>query len=203
MAQDQGDLDAGRRLARPEDHRHRLAGGRLVDVDRQEAAAVIVSMEQRELLAAVDPVLGVVDVEHDAAGHGVEAVAEQLDHGGHHALERGRPGQVLEPAHGRLRAQLRAALGQPADRHLEGRIGAQGIAVVGILVAGCDQQATEADHLGEPVPDPLGRPRVLEAAGQALSDAEMAFDLGQQQHATVRGQPSGIEGELHGLAGNG
>jgi FkbM family methyltransferase len=37
MTPDQGDLGAGRRLARPEDHRDRLAGGRLVDVDRQEA----------------------------------------------------------------------------------------------------------------------------------------------------------------------
>ncbi len=138
-------------------------------------------VEQRQLLAAVDPVLGIVDVEHDAPRHLGEAVAEQLDHRRHHPLERDRPGQVLEPAHGRLGAQLGAALGQPADRHLEGRIGAQGVAVVGILVAGRDQQGAEADHLGEPVLDPLGRPRVLEAARQALGDAEATLDLGQDQ----------------------
>jgi hypothetical protein len=76
-------------------------------------------------------------------------------------------------------------LGQPADRHLEGRVGTQGIAVVGILVAGRDQQGAEADHLGEPVLDPLGRPRILEAAGQALGNAEAPLDLRQEQNPAV------------------
>ena len=123
MAQHQGHLGPVRRLAGAQDDRHRLAGGRLVDVDRLEAAAVVVGVEQRQLLAAVDPVLGVVDVEQDAPRHLLEAVAEHLDHRRHHALERGRTGQVLQPADGRLRAQIGAALGQPPDRHLEGGIG--------------------------------------------------------------------------------
>jgi hypothetical protein len=38
-------------------------------MDRLKAAAVVIGVEQRELLAAVNPVLGVVDVEHDALGH--------------------------------------------------------------------------------------------------------------------------------------
>ena len=96
---------------------------RLVDVDRLKAAAVVIGVEQRQLLAAVNPVLGVVDVEQDAPRHLLEAVAEHLDHRRHHALERGRAGQVFQPADGRLRAQIGAALGQPPDRHLEGRIG--------------------------------------------------------------------------------
>lgn len=41
--------------------RHRIAGGDLVNVDRQEAAAVMVGMEQRELLPAMDEILGAVD----------------------------------------------------------------------------------------------------------------------------------------------
>ena len=48
-------------------------------MDRQEAAAVVVGMEQGQLLAAVNAILGVVDVEHDAARHPLEAVAKQLD----------------------------------------------------------------------------------------------------------------------------
>ena len=203
VAQDQRDLGAAGRLAGAQDHRDRLAGGGLVDVDRQEAAAVVVGVEQGQLLAAVDPILGVVDVEHDPPRHLVEAVAEQLDHRRHHALERDRSGQVLEPAHGRLGAQIGAALGQPADRHLERRIGAQRVAVVGILVAGRDQQRPEADHLGEPVLDPLRRPRVLDAARQTLGDPEPTLDLGQHQHAAVRGQPAAVERDLHRLAGDG
>ena len=108
VAQHERHLGPVRGLAGAQDHRHRLAGDRLVDVDRQEAAPVVVGVEERELLAAVDPVLGVVDVEHDPARHLGEAVAEQLDHGRHHPLERRDRGQVLEPAHGRLRAQVRA-----------------------------------------------------------------------------------------------
>src|SRR5271163_3290851 len=71
-----------------------LAGRRLVDVDRQKAATVVVSVPQRQLLAAVHPVLGVVDVEQDAPRDLLEAVAEQFDHRRHHAFERGRAGQV-------------------------------------------------------------------------------------------------------------
>jgi hypothetical protein len=109
---------------------------------------------------------------------------------------------VLEPAHGRLRAQVRRALGQPADGHLEGRVGAQGIAVVGILVAGRDQQGAEADHLGEPVLDPLGRPWILKTARQARGDPKATLDLGQHQHASIGGQPAGVEAEVHRLAGD-
>jgi hypothetical protein len=80
-------------------------------------------MEQRQLLLAVDPILGIVDVEHDPPRDLVEAVAEEVDHGGHHPLERGRPRQVLEPAHRRLRAQVISGLRQSTDGHLEGWIG--------------------------------------------------------------------------------
>ena len=160
-------------------------------------------VEQRKLLSAVDPVLGVVDVEHEAPRHVFEAVAEQLDHRGHHPLQRDRSGQIFEPAHGGLRAQFGAALGQPASRHLKRRIGTQGVAVVGILVAGRDQKSPEADHLGEPMLDPLGRPRVLDAVRQPLGDPEAAFDLCHEQNTAVRSQAPGVERDLHRLAGDG
>ena len=87
-------------------------------MDRLKAAAVVIGVEQRQLLAAVDPVLGVVDVEHDATRHLLETVAEQLDHRRHHAFERNRTWQVFQSTDGRLGAQIGAALGQPADCHL-------------------------------------------------------------------------------------
>jgi len=104
VAQDEHHLGPVRGLAGTQDHRHRLATSGLVDVDRQKAALVVVGMEEGQLLATVNGIAGVVDVQHDPSRHLLEAVAEQLDHGGHHALERGRAGQVLQPAHGRLRA---------------------------------------------------------------------------------------------------
>lgn len=124
----------------------------------------------------------------------------KLDHGRHHPLERRWPGQVLQPAQRRLRAQIQAALRQPPDRQLEGRVGAQRVAVVGIGVTGGDHQCPQADHLGQPMAHPLWRPRVLDAACQPLGQAELAFDLGQHQHPGIRGQPAGVEGEVNRLA---
>jgi hypothetical protein len=103
MAQHARDLDAIGRLARTQEDRNRLAGRRLIYMDGQEAPAVVMRVEQRELLTAMHLVLGVVDIEHDALRHLGEAVAEQLDHGSHHPLQRGGAGQVLKPRHGRLR----------------------------------------------------------------------------------------------------
>ena len=126
----------------------------------------------------------------------------KLDHGGHHPLERRRAGQVLKPAHGRLRAEVRFALGRPTDRYLERRIGAERVAVVGVWVAGRDQQHPEADHLRHGVVNTVRRPRILDAAGQALGDAEPALDVRQRQHARVRGQATAVEREDDRLAGS-
>lgn len=73
-----------------------------MDMDGQEAGAVVMRVGQRELLAAEQGVLGVVDIERDARGDLREAVGEQVDHRRHHALERELVGQVLQPADGRL-----------------------------------------------------------------------------------------------------
>src|ERR1700680_248852 len=59
VTQHQGYLGPVRRLARTQDDRHRLAGGGFIDVDRLEAAAVIIGGEKGELLPAPKPVLGV------------------------------------------------------------------------------------------------------------------------------------------------
>ena len=157
-------------------------------------------VEQRQLLPAVHPVLGVVDVEHDPARHLLEAVAEQLDHGRHHPLERRRARQVLQPADGRLRAQIGPGLRQPADRQLERRVGAQEIAVVAVRVARGDQQRAKADHLRQGVAHPLRVAGILDAACQALGDAELALDLRQHQHPGVRGQPAAVERDEYRLA---
>ena len=58
-------LAARGRLAGPQDHRHRAAGGGVVDMDRQKAALVVMGVEQRQLLMAVHDIDGVVDVERD------------------------------------------------------------------------------------------------------------------------------------------
>jgi hypothetical protein len=81
--------------------------------------------------------------------------------------------------------------------------GAQRVAVVGIRVAGRDQERPKADHLCEPMLHPRGRARILDAAGQALGRAEAALDLRQEQSIAVRGQAPGVERDLDGPADDG
>jgi hypothetical protein len=54
--------------------RRTTATGRVVDVDRQEAVFVIMSVKQRELLMAVDDIAGIIDVERD----GCRSVGTQI-----------------------------------------------------------------------------------------------------------------------------
>ena len=145
------DLDARRRLARAQENRHRLAALDMIDVDGQETASVVVGVEQRQLLLAVHRVAGVVDVERDRRGRAREGAAEEIDQRRRHARHLAARGRVLQPAHGRLRAQRAAALRRPADGQLEQRIGAQGVAVVGILIPAGDREHAEAQHRRERV----------------------------------------------------
>ena len=193
MAQHHCHFGAVRRLAGPQKDRHRLAGHRLIDVDRHEAAAVMIGVEQAELLPAIGAILGIVDIEDDPAGRGRKAVAEQLDHRRHHALQRDRAWQILQPGHGRLRAEIAAGLGQSSDRHLEGRILAQQVAVVGVGIAGRDCERAEPDHLRQPMNNPVRRPWILNAARQPVGDSKPTFHFGQQQNAAIRRQSTAVK----------
>lgn len=128
-------LDAGRRLAGPQDDRHGEAAFRVVNMDRQKAAFVVMCVEQRHLLMAVHDIAGVVNIENDR---------RRLAVVGRYPLIHERVGQadrilqgrgVLQPRQRRLRAQVRTAVGQPSAGELECGIGAQVIEIVGVLVA--------------------------------------------------------------------
>ncbi len=157
-------------------------------------------VEQRQLLAAMNPILGVVNVEQDAPGYLVEAVAEQLDHRRHHAFERDRARQVLQPADARLRAQITATLRQPPHRHFEHGIGSERIAVVAVGIARRDQHRPVADHLGKPVQHPVGIAPVFDASGQAFGNPEPLLDRRQQQYPGIRGHLAAVETDMHWLA---
>ena len=156
-------------------------------------------IEERELLAAVNPVLGVVDIEQDAPGYLLEAVAEQLDHRRHHALERGRARQVLEPADRRLRAQIFTAFRQSSHGHLEGGVGFERVAVVAVGIARRNQQGAIADHLGQFVPHPVRVARIFDARRQAFGNLEPLFDRRHQQYPAIRGQPAAVKPDMHRL----
>ena len=82
----------------------------MVDVDGQEAARVVVGVEERELLVAVHGIAGVVDIEGDGGGRGGKGAAQEIDQRRRHERHLDAIGRVLQAAHGGLRAERAPAL---------------------------------------------------------------------------------------------
>ena len=104
-----------------------------------------------------------------------------------------RPGRILKPRQGRLRAQVPAGVGQPPAGELERRIAAQIIEIVGILVAAADRQHSGADHVGDRVGDPPGIATIGNAASQTLGHAQTPLGQRKQHHAAVRRHAPAVE----------
>ena len=116
MAEDLGNLHPGGPLAGAQQRQHRLAASAVENVDRLEAGAIVVRIEECQLLLTVGRIIGVVNVEHDAMRRPREAPTVEIDLAEADARERPPVGQVLEPRQRRLAHQVGAAFGRPADR---------------------------------------------------------------------------------------
>jgi hypothetical protein len=123
-------------------------------MDRQEAALVVVRIQQRQLLMAMHDVAGVVHVENDRrrlALIGRHPLIDECLGEADRVLQRRR---VLKSRERRLRTKIPAAVRQPSAGELERRITAQLIEIVGVLIAAGDGERTSADHVGKRVRDP-------------------------------------------------
>jgi len=141
-------------------------------------------LEEAELLASMDGVESVVDVERDALWNSMERLAIEIDHGAAHTQQSARVRQILEARDRRMRGEL--ALGRRETlRHLEHRITAQSRGVVAVLIAGADHEQAKANDVGERVGDEIGIARITDAAGEPLRDVHALLDLTQQQHAAI------------------
>ena len=149
-------------------------------------------IEQAQLLAAVNRIERVVDIQHDPLGNLGIGLAVEVDHGAPHAQQRAGVGQVLQPRDRRLRTQF-AIRRRQIERHLEHRIAAQRIGVVAVLIARRDHQQAKANDVGYRMRDMVGSARVLDAGGHALGDAKAALDLAQSQNTAVRRQLAAVE----------
>jgi hypothetical protein len=103
-------LDATRRLAGPQDDGHRSAAIRIVDVNRQEAALVIMRIEQRELLAAVDDVASIVDIESNRRRFPRVTIHPCIDQGIGQTDHVAQPRSILQARQGRLGTQIAAGI---------------------------------------------------------------------------------------------
>ena len=84
-------------LARSKYKTNRLAGRGIVNVDRLETIAPGMGVEQAELLIAICPVGGVINVQNNMTGNGVKTVTEQINQGQSHACQFPPGRRVLEP----------------------------------------------------------------------------------------------------------
>jgi general stress protein YciG len=76
----------------------------------------------------------------------------------------------------------------------------QAVGVVAVLVAGGNHQHPEAQDPGDAMHDTPRRARIGHAGGQAVGDAEAAFDLAQRQHAGIRGELATVDADNDRLA---
>jgi hypothetical protein len=77
-----------------------------------------VGIEQPQLLAAMNRVERVVDIENDALGDLPEGGAIKIDHGAAHAQQGAHVGQIFQPRNRRLRTQIAVGRRQ-IMRHFE------------------------------------------------------------------------------------
>jgi hypothetical protein len=127
------------------------------------------------LLAAVDGVEAVVDIQHDAACDMAEAVAIMANHRPPISIRTRRSSRfsVCET----VDCEQTGVIGQSVDRKFEHRIAAQAALVVTGVPTGGDHQHSKADSLVQSMLDPRRHPRIKDAAGQPFGDTEPLLDL--------------------------
>jgi len=144
-------LLTGRRFARaqPQQYRYWPRHRRVIDLDRQKTALIVMGIEERQLLVAVNHINSVIDVERHRCGRGRIAGAIEIDHDTHHPDQVAQPGRVLPARDSRLRAQIGPAVGQPPASELEGRVAAQPVEIVGVLIAAGNGEDAGAQDIGQ------------------------------------------------------
>ena len=175
--------------ARPQPGDEDVLRRRLADDQRKVLILSVVAVKQSQLLLAVGRIVGGVQVERDRGGEpAAVALLEPLNAGGDvevdELLEHRRRGQVLEPRQRRLRRQ-RLVLRQPVGDELEGRIVAQRVVIVAVLVAGEDAEHALAEHRRQRLP--AIRLGIDQARRHALRELPTLIELPQRQQPRVAG----------------
>ena len=194
---------AGRRFARTQNDCDRTPGGGVVNMDRKEAALVIMRIEQRQLLMTMRDIAGIIDIERDGLRRrGVTgAIKIDEDAAQFHYFAQGR--RVLPTRHGGLRTQVGSRIGQSPAGKLEGWILAQMIEVVRILVAAGDGENASAKDTAQRMGDQQGIARISDDGGEFVRHSEPPFGLPQQHHARIRRDAPAVESGGNLLAANG
>jgi hypothetical protein len=196
-------LAPGRGLPGPQQDRHRARGGDVIDMDGHEAALVMVRVEQGKLLMPVHDVDGVVDVQRHLGGWAGEAGAVGVDHGVGQANDLAQRRCVLPARHGRLRAQIMAAVWQATAGEFEPGVCAEVIEVVGVLVAAGDGEHAGTQDVGDAMRHEQRIARVHDQPSKSIGDPYATLGGCQQQDAAIGGDAAAIERRGDFLAADG
>ena len=198
-----GDFLARWRLAGSQNDRDRPAGGGVIDVDRQEAALIIMSVEQRKLLMPVHHVERIVDVQRNRSRRRRIAGAIQIDHDLAQPNNLTQRRCILPARYGRLRAQVCSAVRQSSARNLESRVSTQIIEIVGVLIATRNGENARPQNVRKRVDGSCRIAPIRDRRRQLVGDHQIAFRLSQKHDAAVGTDAAAIKRSADLLLANG
>jgi len=190
--EDRHDLLSRGPSPRPQDGGDQLPAPSLVDMDRQITELVVVGVEEGQLLMPVGRVFSIVDVEEDSGRRRPVGVDERVDQGFSDPVEIGPGDGVLQPGERRLAGQG-LVFGKLVAGQLHGRIGAQRVGVVGVLVAAGDLEDSLAEHLPDGMAGIAGMTAVADDLGDPANKAKVAFDFPEEKNAGVGGDLTAVK----------
>jgi hypothetical protein len=148
----------------------------VIDHEGQVLVLVVVAVPEGQLLVAVRRVIHGVQVERQVARRPAEGGDEQVEEDVAQPLEGLDRNGILEAGQGRLAGQVWVVRGAVGEE-LEDGVGAEGVVVVLVLVAGQDAIDPGADHFQEGVLREVGVAKVVERLGEGPGEPEALVEL--------------------------
>ena len=176
-------------LEQRQDHLARIS---LEDHQRHVAVAVIIGVEEAQLLAPVGVHVRVVAVEDDVSGS--LAAVGQNEHRDEHLLHAEQVlvgDNVPETAHRGRGAELLVQC-TSVNGQLHHRVAAHAVAVAHVLVAQANLEYASHENLCEAVTDKIRSAAVVYAAGKLGGQYQMFLLLPEHQQTTMQGKANGI-----------
>ena len=150
-------------------------------------------VEERELLATVHHITGVVVIEGDALRRAGLACDPLVDEGVGEPDRIAQSRCILQARQRRLRREIRASVRQPPAGKLERGIRPQLVEVIAVLIAVSNREQARPDHVRQTMLDACGIAAVWHQSSKPIGDAETTLDLAQKHHAAIRGKPAAVE----------
>jgi len=164
----------------------------LIDVDRKITVLVIEGVEEGHLLMPVDRVCGVVDVEEDRDRRRPVGVDERIDQDFGDPVKVSPGDGVFQPGERRLAGQGFVG-GKTFAGHLQSRIVAQRVGVVGIFIAAGDLEDALGEHLADGMAGIAGMAAIADDLGDPADETQTAFDFPKEKNAGVGGDLAAVE----------